>query len=69
MPGIIKGYEYDIFISYRQNDNRYDNRVSDFVAGLTRELEATIVVNSVKEILISIRNPVWPVNQLNVFTS
>jgi adenylate cyclase len=42
MPGIINGYEYDIFISYRQNDDRYDNWVSGFVADLTRELEATI---------------------------
>jgi len=23
MPSIIPGYEYDIFISYRQKDNKY----------------------------------------------
>jgi tetratricopeptide (TPR) repeat protein len=41
MPSIIPGFEYDIFISYRQKDNKYDGWVSDFVANLKRELEAT----------------------------
>jgi len=31
MPGIIEGYSYDIFISYRQKDNKYDNWVTEFV--------------------------------------
>lgn len=41
MPSIIPGYEYDIFISYRQKDNKYDGWVTDFVANLKKELEAT----------------------------
>ena len=42
MSGIVKGYEYDIFISYRQKDNRYDGWVTEFVDHLKRELEATL---------------------------
>ena len=42
MASIIEGYEYDIFISYRQNDNKYDRWVSEFVMNLNKELEATI---------------------------
>ena len=41
MASIIPGYEYDIFISYRQKDNKYDGWVTEFVANLKRELEAT----------------------------
>jgi TolB-like protein/Tfp pilus assembly protein PilF len=41
MPSIVSGYGYDIFISYRQNDNKYDGWVSEFVTNLQRELEAT----------------------------
>lgn len=41
MPGIISGFEYDIFISYRQKDNKYDGWVTNFVDNLKRELEAT----------------------------
>ena len=41
MPSLIPGYEYDIFISYRQKDNRYDGWVTRFVGNFTRELEAT----------------------------
>jgi len=51
MPSIIEGFEYDIFISYRHKDNlpsqgfgrqaSNDGWVSDFVANLKRELEAT----------------------------
>ena len=41
MASLIAGYEYDIFISYRQNDNRYDGWVTDFVDHLRAELEAT----------------------------
>jgi len=39
--GIVPGYEYDIFISYRQKDNKYDGWVTEFVDNLKRELEAT----------------------------
>jgi TolB-like protein/Tfp pilus assembly protein PilF len=42
MPSRVPGYEYDIFISYRQNDNKYDSWVTEFVANLNKELEATI---------------------------
>ena len=41
MPSIIPGYEYDIFISYRQKDNKYDGWVTEFVNHLKDELEAT----------------------------
>jgi TolB-like protein/Flp pilus assembly protein TadD len=41
MPSIAPGYEYDIFISYRQKDNKYDGWVTEFVGNLKRELEAT----------------------------
>ena len=41
MPSIIEGYNYDIFISYRQKDNKYDGWVTEFVDHLKKELEAT----------------------------
>jgi hypothetical protein len=51
MPSIISGYEYDIFISYRQKDNqptlsygwqnKGDKWVSEFVDALKTELEST----------------------------
>jgi len=41
MSGIIPGYIYDIFISYRQKDNKYDGWVTEFVDNLKRELGAT----------------------------
>lgn len=41
MASIIPGYSYDVFISYRQKDNRHDGWVSDFVDNLKGELEAT----------------------------
>jgi len=41
MPSIIEEYNYDIFISYRQKDNKYDGWVTEFVENLKRELEAT----------------------------
>jgi tetratricopeptide (TPR) repeat protein/TolB-like protein len=41
MASIIPGYNYDIFISYRQKDNKYDGWVTEFVDNLRRELEAT----------------------------
>jgi len=42
MASLIPGYSYDIFISYRQNDNKYDGWVTEFVNNLSKELEATI---------------------------
>ncbi|NJN42832.1 MAG: hypothetical protein HC811_11975 [Flammeovirgaceae bacterium] len=41
MSSIVSGYEYDIFISYRHNDNR-SGWVTEFVAALQEELAATI---------------------------
>ncbi|HUX59551.1 MAG TPA: tetratricopeptide repeat protein [Bacteroidales bacterium] len=41
MASIIPGYEYDIFISYRQKDNKGDRWVSEFVDALKDELEST----------------------------
>ena len=42
MASILSGYEYDIFISYRQNDNKYDGWVTEFVDNLKKELDATL---------------------------
>jgi len=41
MASLLPGYEYDIFISYRHNDNR-SGWVSDFVKALQDELATTI---------------------------
>jgi adenylate cyclase len=41
MASIKEGYSYDIFISYRQKDNKYDGWVTEFVDNLKRELEST----------------------------
>jgi hypothetical protein len=41
MASIIPGYEYDIFISYRQKDNKHEGWVTEFVNNLKGELEAT----------------------------
>jgi hypothetical protein len=41
MSGLISGYEYDIFISYRQKDNKHDGWVTEFVNNLKGELEST----------------------------
>jgi hypothetical protein len=41
MASIIEGYSYDIFISYRQKDNKHDGWVSEFIDNLIGELETT----------------------------
>jgi hypothetical protein len=41
MASIVEGYTYDVFISYRQKDNKYDCWVTEFVDHLKQELEAT----------------------------
>jgi TolB-like protein len=41
MSSLIPGYNYDIFISYRQKDNKGDRWVSEFVEALKTELEST----------------------------
>lgn len=42
MASLIDGYAYDIFISYRQKDNKVDGWVTSFVADLKAELDATL---------------------------
>ncbi len=41
MPSIVPGFEYDIFISYRHKDNKYDGWVTEFVENLKKEIAAT----------------------------
>ncbi len=41
MSSLITGFEYDIFISYRQKDNKHDGWVTEFVRNLKGELEST----------------------------
>jgi TolB-like protein/Flp pilus assembly protein TadD len=41
MPSLVPSFEYDIFISYRQNDN-LDGWVTDFVTNLQKELRGTV---------------------------
>ncbi len=41
MSSLLPGFEYDIFISYRHNDN-LDGWVTDFVLNLEKELRSTI---------------------------
>jgi TolB-like protein len=41
VASIIEGYNYDIFISYRQKDNKHDGWVTEFVENLKGELEST----------------------------
>lgn len=41
MPSLVHGCEYDIFISYRQKDNKGDHWVTGFVDALRAELDAT----------------------------
>lgn len=41
MASLIPGFEYDVFISYRQKDNKGDHWVSDFVEALRTELDKT----------------------------
>jgi hypothetical protein len=41
MSSIIESYSYDIFVSYRQKDNKHDGWVTEFVNQLKGELEAT----------------------------
>ena len=41
MASLFPGYKYDIFISYRQKDNKGDRWISEFVDSLKTELEST----------------------------
>ena len=40
MSSLLPEYKYDIFISYRQKDNKYDGWVTEFVDNLKRELDS-----------------------------
>ncbi|MBZ5858418.1 adenylate/guanylate cyclase domain-containing protein [Flavihumibacter profundi] len=42
LGSIVPGYDCDIHISYRFNDNKYDGWVTEFVEKLQQELSATI---------------------------
>ena len=39
---VLPDYDYDVHISYRYNDNKYDGWVSEFVEKLNQELSATL---------------------------
>jgi len=41
MASLVKGYEYELFISYRQKDNKHEGWVTEFVDNLKGELEST----------------------------
>jgi tetratricopeptide (TPR) repeat protein len=41
MASLIPGFKYDIFISYRQKDNKHEGWVTEFVEHLKGELEST----------------------------
>ncbi len=42
MAALLPEFKYDIFISYRHNDNLFDGWVTEFVARLQDELAATV---------------------------
>ena len=39
MASLIEGNTYDIFVSYRQKDNKHDGWVTEFVNNLKGELD------------------------------
>lgn len=41
MASILLDFQYDIFVSYRHHDNKYDGWVTEFVERLDQELKAT----------------------------
>jgi len=41
MASLIPGFTYDVFISYRQKDNKHEGWVTEFVEHLKAELEST----------------------------
>lgn len=40
MPSVVAGFDYDIFISYRQKDNKHDHWVTEFVSQLKSDLDS-----------------------------
>ncbi len=57
MSSIISSFEYDIFISYRHNDNP-SGWVTEFVNALQEELAATI--KEPLNIYFNKNSPRWP---------
>jgi len=45
MPSIIEGYNYDIFIYYRQKDNKGDRWVSKFYIAAAKKAVASQKIN------------------------
>jgi hypothetical protein len=43
MASIIEGYNYDIFISYLQKDNKYDGWVTEFVDNQLWKLKGLVI--------------------------
>src|SRR6266850_2999113 len=42
MASLVPDFEYDIFVSYRQKDNKGEHWVTEFVNALKTELECTL---------------------------
>ena len=42
MASFLPNFEYDIFIIYGHNDNKFDGWVTEFVNNLNKEIEATL---------------------------
>jgi hypothetical protein len=57
MASLIPGYGYDIFISYRQKDNKYDNWGTEFAGNLKKELDATFTENV--RVYFNLNLPEW----------
>ena len=66
MVSIVPGYEYDIFISYRQKDNKYDSWVTEFVDNLKRD-QINKVANAVKEIMLVSQFPYFLHVKVNTY--
>jgi hypothetical protein len=45
MESLVPDYEFDIFISYRQKDNKGDKWVSEFIEALKTKLESNFKEN------------------------
>ena len=79
MPSILSEFEYDVFISYRHNDNKYDGWVTEDVDNLQKELEATVKdlnhnpnlskINAIKAIAILERKVKESPNDFRVYAA
>ena len=54
MASIIPTLEYDIFISYRQKDNKGEQWVTEFVDALNTELESAFKENIIEAIKLHV---------------